>query len=292
MDDDRIHVALTFDDNFWAPAYAVMRSICLSSRRRRDMVFHLCVQDLTDEHRRDLEGIAGEFGATQIFYDLSQNETFNAIRTALRTGRRFPHIAYARLLIDRLIPSGIERILYLDCDTLVLAPIERLYTIDMQGMPVAAVSDPFRMHIMMGRDMRAKAGLFDPAADYFNSGVMLIDVAKYAEVDIPGRVRAFGEEGILQRVYYDQDILNLIFKDRWHKLEWRYNTIDPWRAQQALGPYIVHYTGDNRPWTLVSLVPFHHMYRHIMTNELFYRFMRHRWKRFWLQKLRRLVGRR
>ena len=37
-----IHIVLTFDDNFWAPAYAVARSICLSTRRR-DLVFHLLV---------------------------------------------------------------------------------------------------------------------------------------------------------------------------------------------------------------------------------------------------------
>ncbi|MEO6394984.1 MAG: hypothetical protein ABIO40_03655, partial [Devosia sp.] len=27
-----IHIALTFDDNFWAPAYTVARSICLTTK--------------------------------------------------------------------------------------------------------------------------------------------------------------------------------------------------------------------------------------------------------------------
>ena len=33
-----IHIALTFDDSYWAPAYATMRSICLTTRRRGDIV--------------------------------------------------------------------------------------------------------------------------------------------------------------------------------------------------------------------------------------------------------------
>ena len=59
-----IHIALTFDDNFWAPAYALMRSVCLFTRRRRDLVFHLCHRTLLPAHQTDLEGIAEEFGGT------------------------------------------------------------------------------------------------------------------------------------------------------------------------------------------------------------------------------------
>jgi lipopolysaccharide biosynthesis glycosyltransferase len=147
------------------------------------------------------------------------------------------------------------------------------------------------MHIMMGRDMRDKAGIFDPAEPYFNSGVLLIDMVEFRNSGVEEKLEAIKAAGLIPKLYYDQDILNLIFRGRWTRLNWRFNTIDPWRAQQAMGPYIIHYTGDQRPWHLVSLAPFHHMYRHTMKNELFYRFMRHRWKRYWKQKLNRLVGR-
>ncbi|HEX4297526.1 MAG TPA: glycosyltransferase family 8 protein [Devosia sp.] len=286
-----IHIALTFDDNFWAPAYAVMRSACLSTRRRRDLVFHLGVAGITPGHRLDLEKIASEFGATQVFYDLTQNQDFLRICGPLRASKRFPPIAYARLVLDRIVPDSIERIIYLDSDTLVIKPIEWLYDQDMQGNPIAAVSDPFGMHIMMGRDMRAKAGIFDPADPYFNSGVLLIDMAGFRAADVPKHLAGFVKNDLLRRLYFDQDMLNLIFRGRWTALNWRFNTIDPWRAQQAMGPYIIHYTGDQRPWHLLSLAPFHHMYRHTMTNELFYRFWRHRIRQRWKKRFNRLLGR-
>ena len=58
----------------------------------------------------------------------------------------------------------------------------------------------------------------------------------------------------------------------------------------SLDPAIIHYTGDNKPWgilsTKVPTVAFPRLYRHTMKNELFHRFARHRWKRWWLKKLR------
>ena len=47
MSGEKIHVVLTFDDNFWAPAYATMRSICLASRQRGNLTFHVCTTALT-----------------------------------------------------------------------------------------------------------------------------------------------------------------------------------------------------------------------------------------------------
>ena len=52
-----MHIALTFDDNFWAPAYATMRSVCLFTHRRSELVFHLCHRTITDQHRADLAKI-------------------------------------------------------------------------------------------------------------------------------------------------------------------------------------------------------------------------------------------
>ena len=186
-----IHIALTFDDNFWAPACAVIRSASLSTRRRADLVFHLCVQAITAEHKADIDSISEELGATLIYYELSDYPDFARVCTPLRGHKRFPPVSYARLVLDRILPPAVERVIYLDCDTFVIAPIEMLYEQDMQGNPIAGVSDPFGMHIMMGRDMVAKKGIFDPAEPYFNSGVLLIDLKAFAAADLPGRLAEF-----------------------------------------------------------------------------------------------------
>lgn len=285
-----IHIVLTFDDNFWAPAYAVARSICLSTRRR-DLVFHLLHDGLKSERYADFQELVREFsGVAVAHYELSTDAQFNAVCRSLPVDRRLHTVMYARLLIGSILPAGIERVIYLDCDTFVIAPIEKLYEQEMDGQPIAAVSDPVKQLMMMGRDMREKTGLFDPAQDYFNSGVLLIDLPRFIATDVPARIETLKAEGVLARLYFDQDMLNLIFAGRWKKLEWRFNVTDPQVAHQALDCFILHYTGHARPWLLYANVAYRRSYRHVMTNALFYRYMRHRWKRFWLKRWQRLTG--
>ena len=284
-----LNITLGFDDNFWAPAFAVMRSACLTSARRHDLVFHLCEYRVSAEHRQLLDKIAGEFGATVNHIALEEHAAFNAVRERLPVARRLHPVIYARMLLPSVLP-GLERVLYLDCDTMVVKPVERLIETDMAGKAIAAVPDAARLIIAGGKEMREKRDLFDLSRSYFNSGVLLIDLNRFAAADLPGKLEALIADGTMERLYYDQDILNLIFADDWHELDWRFNVIDPRPPHETLGPHIVHYTGERRPWHLLAgltrSVAFARAYRHVMTNEVFYRFLRERWKRWWLKLLR------
>lgn len=284
--DTHVHVALTFDDNFWAPAFAVARSVCLTTTRKRDLVFHLIHDGLKQERHADFAALVSEFGCEVLHYPLEDNDEFNHLCRSLPVDKRLHTVMYARLLLDRMLPADVDRVIYLDCDTLVLTPMERLLTWDLGGRPIGAVTDPVRLLNMLGRDMRAKTGVFDGAAPYFNSGVLLIDLDGFRNADIPAWLDVFRREGVLDRLYFDQDMLNLIFAGRWTPLPWRFNVMDPRVAHQTMDPWILHFTGHARPWHLYANVAHRRTYRHVMTNELFYRYMRHRWARWW----KRLIG--
>lgn len=285
-----IHIALTFDDNFWAPAYALMRSICLSSRRRADMVFHLLHLPLTEQHMADLGAISTEFGASLVWYNLSENAEFEHVVRDLPTSTQWPKVVYGRLLLGSLLPEHVERVIYLDCDMMVRDPIETLYDTDLAGFPLAAVRDSVDPFIMGKRDMVQNRDLFEYADPYFNSGMLLIDLVAWRAIDIRAQVTALAARGIMSRLYYDQDMLNLIFHSNWLALPWRWNTIDAHAAHEGMNPAILHYTRKAKPWGVLSGIlhssAHARFYRHVMTNELFYRFARHRWRRWWKKLLR------
>ncbi len=187
---------------------------------------------------------------------------------------------YARLLIGTILPLISSSVIYLDCDTFVISPIERLVRAGYAERQAGRrrVRSGQAAHDDGPRHAR-KTGLFELGADYFNSGVMLIDMPKFAAADVPVRIEGFKRDGILGKLYFDQDMLNLIFRDNWTKLPWRFNVTDPQVAHQAMDCFILHYTGRARPWLLYANVAYRRSYRHVMTNELFYRYMRHRVKR-------------
>lgn len=278
-----IHIALTFDDNFWAPAFATMRSVCLFTHRRDELVFHLLHRTLKNEHKTDLERIRDEFPVELRWYDLDQSAMFRDIASRMPENRRLSNIVYARLLIDRLVGPDVERILYLDCDMLVRDDIGLLFNVDLGGHSIAAVRDTSGAFITGQRDLLKNRDIFDPADPYFNAGLVLIDIGRWREADIVRHMEEAYASGVMQRIYYDQDLLNLIFRRKWLNLPWRWNVIDARPMHEGLDPAIAHYTGEAKPWGLLAgifrSVAFARFYRHVMTNELFYRFARHRWKR-------------
>lgn len=272
---------LAFDGGFWAPAYATMRSTCLFSLRRQDLVFHLCCRGVSDQHRVALSRIGAEFGATLIWHDLDRDATFNIAVADLKHSKRLGKVIYARLMLEQFLPNSAERAIYLDCDMMVREPIERLYEAPLQGHAIGAVRDPWFPFISMGRDIKDNADLFDPAQRYFNSGMLLIDLDKWRQAGVWDRLRSMIADGTLARIYYDQDVLNIVFKNAWHELDYRWNLIDPRPAHQAIDPFIVHFTGKRKPWNLVSGVAFARLYRHIMTNDVYYAYWRERLAKRW-----------
>jgi len=282
-----MHVALTFNDRYWALAFTVMRSICLTTKRRNDVVFHLCHTALEPDHAAALDRIAEEFGATLVHYDPEQNAVFADLVATLRKSDRFPSIVYARLILDKLLPADIDRVIYLDCDVMVCQPIELLHDIDMGDKPLAAVFDPFHIGLKKGRDIRLKQTPFDTGDRYFNSGVLLIDLKRYAAADLPAKIHAMAKSGVLANLFFDQDLLNLVFLNNWQPLDWRFNLLDPRSSHEPLQPVIVHYTGHRHPWNIFSGTAFHRLYRHVMTNDIYYTYLAERLPKW----LRPLIGR-
>lgn len=285
-----IHIALTFDDGYWAPAYATMRSVCLSTKRRKEVVFHLFRRAMTPRHMKVLQRIEAEFGARLVQYDIDRNEHFLFMLQKAPENKRLSNICYARLLFAETIPANVERLIYLDCDVLVRSPIERLADLDLHGKALAAVPDYTGQHIMTGRMMVDKRGIFDSGMRYFNAGMLVIDMKQWRERNVMARFYQMLDSGILAQIYYDQDFLNLTFEDQWLELDQIWNLHDADRSHEALNPHIVHYTGEDKPWRPKNRAAFSYIYRHTMTNDVYYDYLTER-SPGWLRPAVRLVKR-
>lgn len=271
-----VHIALTFDNSFWAPAYALMRSICLATHRRKDLVFHLCHRPLSDDHRADLDRITEEFGAALRYYDLTKTEKFKELAGRVPNHKRLTDIVYARFVIDRFIAQDVQRLIYLDCDMMVMAPIENLWNVELNGKPLAAVEDPWGKLIGSGRDISERDHILHPADPYFNAGLMVIDIDRWREQNVAEQLDNLIAEGTVEKLSYSQNVINLIMKNNWERLDTLWNVVDPEPAHVSLNPFNLHFTGRKRPWQLLSRAGYARMYRHVMTNALFYRFLRYR----------------
>ena len=123
--------------------------------------------------------------------------------------------SYFKMFIDRLLPDLNERIIYIDCDTVVEGDITGLESIDLKGRAIGMVQDS------LVASVKTSVGM-DDTERYYNSGVILIDLKRWKELNCSDRIykhirdiRTYGT--------VDQDVLNVELHDEISTLPVRYN---------------------------------------------------------------------
>lgn len=156
-------------------------------------------------------------------------------------------MAYARLLIPKLFPG--EKVLYLDADLLILCDLHELFVMDLGGK--AAVAP--RSGRMKGDCPWLEEGGIDPEADYFCSGVMVIDTELWRELNIAARTLELVLRDPAACKNWDQTALNytlyqnvVILPDAWSRFQVEFAR----RAQEDV--FIMHYITAGKPWNAPS----------------------------------------
>lgn len=114
---------------------------------------------------------------------------------------------FSRLFISDYLPKEWDRVLYLDCDTLIRNSLETLYKMDLHGQIVGGVKDAFSKYHWR------KLGL-DKDSLYINSGVMIIDLKKWRDQRIEKKFIHFITEKKGKILQGDQGIINAVLNKR------------------------------------------------------------------------------
>lgn len=172
---------------------------------------------------------------------------------------RYPQEIYYRLAAHLIVPEDLERVLYLDVDTVVINSLEALYGMDFETNLYIGCTHtrPFLTKLNQARLQSEKA------VRYINTGVLMLNLAQLRqEVDLEQlRQYAVGHKHAL--ILPDQDILTALYGDRVKLADTlRFNLSDrilgfynanhpqdkkdlDWVRQNTS---IVHYCGKNKPW--------------------------------------------
>lgn len=126
--------------------------------------------------------------------------------------------SYARLFVADMLPLDIERILYLDCDMIICSSLHELWNENLQGYIMGAVQDTIS-------DVTKKAVGILPNEQYFNAGLLLIDLKKWRTHGIEEKCLTFIEEKKGAVIHHDQGVLNGVFRNRWYRLPLKNNVM-------------------------------------------------------------------
>jgi lipopolysaccharide biosynthesis glycosyltransferase len=158
---------------------------------------------------------------------------------------------YIRLQIPAAVHKRAARLLYLDVDVLCMSSLTELWKTDLAGAPLGAVRDPGAPTVGAIRGLPGAPDSVRSDDPYFNSGILLIDVAEWLHSQISEQCLAYLSNHRDELRFPDQDALNLAVHKRWVELDGKWNHLVLYdRDRRAPREYagIVHFAGPHKPW--------------------------------------------
>ncbi|MBQ3451054.1 MAG: hypothetical protein IJG32_02175, partial [Selenomonadaceae bacterium] len=210
---------------------------------------------LTLDNREKFSYLAGQYGQAVKFYNVEalhadKINAFWQLIPAIKTS--WSGIGtFFKLLIPKVIPADIEKVIYLDSDMLVNLDINELWKIELDDKPLAAVpesiADLISYETFSSKTKYLLTAGFVKYEDYFNFGMIVMNL-KYlrdAEELIMSGVKWRGEHP--QCNCFDQDIWNYLFAKNYLKLPVKFDqmTSDERRSgrNSQIRRVIYHYAG-------------------------------------------------
>ena len=232
------------------------------------------------EHYRGIVHFCIVDGSKLTGLPLSRREDLNHISMA----------TYYRLLIAKLLPEEVEKIIYLDCDIVINGSLEELWNTNLEGLAAAAI-------LQIGYGFEAERLGYPIEYGYFNAGVNMLNLRYFRENNLTERFFKYLEEHGHELVYNDQDVMNAVLYDKcihvmpqWNMTPSCYDlglnkrgekrngvVIYDYKAEKnnikrfGNNPNIVHYASKVKPWHDNCTHPLSHLYFVYAHKTLHYR---------------------
>lgn len=275
---DKINVVFASDNNYAQHAAVAMVSILMNTLVPQRLAFFLLNDNITAAVQKKMEDTVSFWGASLCFVDVD----IASFKDLFVSGQ-LSRTAYFRLEMAKCLPEKVTKAIYLDCDLLVRDDIVKLWNIDLQGKPLAAVPDYGIMASRKDWNRKQETLQIHPEDMYFNSGVLVIDIEQWREKNYGEQVEKLAKTHAYQ--HHDQDALNQLFMRNWQVLPLRWNVIPPvWNmflkillrkrfrnpaltARRDIA--ILHYAGGYKPWEYKEYEAFNHEYYKCLAKSAF-----------------------
>ena len=234
-------------------------------------IHYLHDHTLSTDNRRYLMQMVRSFGQQIIFHDMEtgnlerwqKHEDSIAFLKARTKGGQVNQAVWYPLFIGETF-ADLDRLIFLDADTIINMDIAELWNEETGENGLAAVPDTV---IQEGHfSMMVDKGLCAEER-YFNSGVLLFDMKRF------GRQEGLLEKGVafLKKYdvidYRDQNIFNYFFGEKCRLLPVKYNTLVAYemlKKRENIGEAIYHYAGGR--YAIDAVNNFHRLFLEHLTK--------------------------
>lgn len=232
-------------DNNYAPFLGVaIQSIIENSSKAYDYRIYVLTTDLSFSNRMRIRASAKGL-ATVNFVDVRQE--LERVKDKLHIRDYYTSATYFRFFIAGMFPQY-KKALYLDCDIVVSGDISELYNTELGDRLVGAIPEEVMLNVgVFGKYVDTVLEM--PHREYFNAGVLVMNLDGFRRMDIENRfVKLLSERRF--DVTQDQDYLNVLCYKNSVLIDFEWNKTPFADGFFAAGrtPKLVHYKINWKPW--------------------------------------------
>ena len=237
-----IPIFFSTDDNYIPYLDVAIASLIENASRSyqyRIIVLHtgLNAGNISKVKRNEIPGFSIDF--------INISKGVEKIKARLKNVYHFSVVTYYRLFIASLFPEY-DKVLYLDCDLVVLGDISELYHIDLGDNILGAAPEQFVQNTREFRLYAKKALGVDPDV-YVNAGVLLMNLKEFRKNKIEEKFIELITEHDFDLLDPDQAYLNYLCNGKIHVLPNGWNK-EPMPLVCEGKKNIVHYALYKKPW--------------------------------------------
>lgn len=248
-----IKIAFSCGDEYSKYLIVTITSILKNSDETDQYTFFVLDGGISEQNKDNIRSLTKIRPFTLLFKDVDQEK----FKTFFTSGHYSPVLYYKFLLPEIL--STEDKVMYLDCDTLVIRNIADFWNINIDSYCLAAVEDLWP---------RVATGIYKRKDGYVNTGILLINCKKWRERHLTQTLLEYSQQNDL--MWLDQDAVNdIVPYDDILRIDFKWNiqatyvfqdcVYRPHPAKEAIiqarkKPFIIHYLGE-KPWKN-AFVPF------------------------------------
>lgn len=210
----RLNLLYQFNEKYAPYAGVSIFSVLQNNKEMDEIYVYVLGENLTEESQAKMQKMVSDFQRKLVFIDATK--LILKMQELDMPAYRGSYAANMRLFLDEVLDESVDKVLYLDADTIVDGSLTGLLNTDMQGKAIGMVLDS------LGESHKGQIGLAE-SDGYYNSGVILFDMSKWREQKYSAKIAAHVAEKRNNYPAPDQDLLNVVCKDDIFRLDIAYN---------------------------------------------------------------------
>lgn len=209
---NEVVIAYITDDNYVMPTIVSITSAIMNKNESSIYKIFVIGVSINNENKKIIEEFISKNINDKIYLNILHfNQHYNFDDS-------HPYVTSAAIFKFDIanILSDYDKVLYIDCDTIILKDLTELFKIDLNDNYAAGVIDYFPMEIL-------KHNKNIGVENYFNSGVMLLNTKLLRENKVKEILLDYKNKNY--DLFMEQDTLNYIFNNKVRFISVKYNCI-------------------------------------------------------------------